>query len=249
MIDLLDMHEQGRKKQSSVIEDLYNKFFNPINKVLNGAITNEEYKESLSTRLVNKALDTLKMEDDPNTPENEMDMYRENMDKYRRGTLLSESSGNYKAESESSTASGGFQFLKGPDEYVQGKHPSSITAINRLENYLGEKVPFGEDFRGHRQASLLQPSDQDALFLGNFLEAPGSDDYLRGIFEGDMETAINAYLDIHHTNPANDAGASEQEVLDNARRAFSSVYFPPLKSVDSITNNKNIKTLNNIRVR
>ena len=241
--DLLDMYQDTvlPYREGSGLE-MFNKFFTLDNKEANGAVNTEQ---SISMRLVNKTLDRLKMKDNPETKINEMDIFRENIDKFMKSTLLSESSANYKAESESSTASGGFQFLKGPDEYVQGENPASITAINRLENYLGEEVPFGEDFRESRQASLLQPSDQDALFLGNFLAAPGSDKYLQGIFEGDMETAINAYLDIHHTNPANDAGASKQQVLDNARRAFSSIYFPPLKSTDSIMNN-NMSTLDNM---
>ena len=146
------------------------------------------------------------------------------LDKFLRAVIQIESSGDSKAKSSESSASGLLQFLMPSEEYPNG---SAIPALNRVEKYLGKRE-WGEELRKHGDASLLTAEQQVELFIGNILEKtvvvrdldadgniqynkkgkiltkemPGlGDELMQKVFEGDMEGMLEAYYMIHHTNP------------------------------------------------
>ena len=146
------------------------------------------------------------------------------LDKFLRAVIQIESSGDSKAKSSESSASGLLQFLMPSEEYPNG---SAIPALNRVEKYLGKRE-WGEELRKHGDASLLTAEQQVELFIGNILEKtvvvrdldadgniqynkkgkiltkemPGlGDELMQKVFDGDMEGMLEAYYMIHHTNP------------------------------------------------
>ena len=146
------------------------------------------------------------------------------LNKFLPAVIQIESSGDPKAKSSQSSASGLLQFLMPSKEYPNG---SAIPALNRVEKYLGKRE-WGEELRKHGDASLLTAEQQVELFIGNILEktvvirdldadgniqynkkgkiltkeVPGlGDKLMQKVFDGDMEGMLEAYYMIHHTNP------------------------------------------------
>ena len=146
------------------------------------------------------------------------------LNKFLPAVIQIESSGDSKAKSSQSSASGLLQFLMPSEEYPNG---SAIPALNRVEKYLGKRE-WGKELREHGDASLLTAEQQVELFIGNILEktvvvrdldAEGNIQYnkkgkiltkemsglgdklMQKVFDGDMEGMLEAYYMIHHTNP------------------------------------------------
>ena len=123
--------------------------------------------------------------------------------------LQIESSGKYdlpRGSNPKSSASGGFQFLKGSVE----------PALNRVEKYLGEQS-FSKELRQHKDTSKLTPQQQELLFIGDLLEKKGSDKLMQGVMDGNKDSMLDAYYKLHHTNP----DALTKKV---AKREFNKVF-------------------------
>ena len=121
-----------------------------------------------------------------------------NLNSFTEKVLQAESDGNWEAKelSGETTASGGFQFVKGSVE----------PALNRLERRMKRKMPWRDELLKHKDASKLTPEQQTLLFLGDILEkrvgAPGTGDKLISkILSGDKQGMYDAWYTMHHTIP------------------------------------------------
>tara|TARA_Y100000034_G_C6650245_1_gene284527 strand:- start:27 stop:617 length:591 start_codon:yes stop_codon:yes gene_type:complete len=119
-----------------------------------------------------------------------------NLNSFTEKVLQAESDGNWEALSKETTASGGFQFVKGSVE----------PALNRLEKYMG-RMPWRDKLLEHKDASQLFPEQQTLLFLGDILDKKidkttgAGDALLARIFSGDKQGMLEAYYKMHHTSP------------------------------------------------
>jgi len=76
---------------------------------------------------------------------------------------------------------------------------SVVTAINRLKKYIGLQ-DWMKDAKKHKDANKLTREQQTLLFMGNMLEAKGSDKWMKEVLQGDKDSMVEAYREIHHTN-------------------------------------------------
>lgn len=115
--------------------------------------------------------------------------------------LEMESSGNYAASNNTTTAKGGFQFVEG----------SVQPAINRLSRRIGMK-PWMEEAIQHKDASKLTKEQQQLMFMADVLEKDGSDSFMKKVMEGDKQGSMDAYYKLHHTAP-DDATKKRAEMI------------------------------------
>ena len=114
-----------------------------------------------------------------------------------------EADGKLGARNKNSSASGLYQFVRGSVE----------PAVNRLKKYIGHR-PWMINAVLHKDAARLTWIQQTLLFLGDMLEKKGSDKYMVQVLEdGNRGAMLQAYLELHHTNP-------DEATLARARRIF-----------------------------
>jgi hypothetical protein len=121
-----------------------------------------------------------------------------NLNSWTEKVLQAESDGDWEAKElgGTTTASGGFQFVKGSVE----------PALNRLERRMKRKMPWRDELLKHKDASKLTAEQQTLLFLGDILEkrvgAPGTgDELIKKILSGDKQGMYDAWYTMHHTIP------------------------------------------------
>jgi hypothetical protein len=148
-----------------------------------------------------------------------------NVKQFAKRVLTAESSGNWEATNNTSSAAGGYQFIKG----------SVVPAINRMEKMLqrdGKKLPqwavnlknsYNEktsDSVHRKMMTKLNPAQQTALFLADISEKTVAntsglgDKLLKGIGSGDTKAEALLYLLGHHTSH------QDKGVMNNVRQTW-----------------------------
>ena len=151
-----------------------------------------------------------------------------NVKQFAKRVLTAESSGNWKATNNTSSAAGGYQFIKG----------SVVPAVNRMEDMLkrdGKELPkWASDLRStygkkmsdatHRKIMIgLDPTKQTALFMADISEKKVAgvsglgDKLLKGIGSGDKKAEALLYLLGHHTSHG------DKGVMNNVRQTWQSL--------------------------
>jgi len=128
------------------------------------------------------------------------------VNKFMPAVLQTESDGNFTAKSDTTSASGGFQFVEGSVE----------PAVNRLRRITGE-LPWFEEALEHKDASLLTEIQQSQLFLGDLLQKRDDGGLMQKVFSGDLKGSLEAYYKLHHTNP-------DEATKNRASQIFGSFY-------------------------
>ena len=117
-----------------------------------------------------------------------------------------------------SSARGIYQFMT-----TKGKGQNAFqTALNRTEKTYGT---FGEDVpewlheaRKHDDPNLLSEAEQRDVFLANLWKRKGTDDLFQKIVRGDLEAAMDLYMNYHHT------GKTHKPTLKRARSIYGRAY-------------------------
>ncbi len=119
----------------------------------------------------------------------------ENLDTFAELVGIIENSGRTRGRNPYSSASGLYQFVRGSIE----------PAVNRLKRHIG-MLQWMEDVLITKDASTISREQQTLLFLADLLEKKGSDRWMKEIMNtGDREAMLQAYLQLHHTNPSDKA--------------------------------------------
>ena len=187
MNDLLGMYEDGKEEKDSIIQEMYDRFMTPANRLLNGAINDKEYKEQ--SALLNAI---------------------------REGALYGENGKNLYGESSESVADslqsfGGKVGWLESDNNPQG---GAETAVRRLQNaYKAYGLEMSDDWKTLLNMSELdEPSYnidfstlpenlQDELFYADKQQDP--DFKLIDLSSGELSMK-NAWLDYHWSGSAVD---------------------------------------------
>ena len=104
---------------------------------------------------------------------------------------LVENGGKLSGSNPQSSAKGLYQFIAGSVE----------PAVRRLRRNWVEE-PWMSEVIKHRDTGLLTWEQQTALMLADLLEKQGSDELMSRVLKyGDAGSMINAYYDLHHTDP------------------------------------------------
>lgn len=151
-----------------------------------------------------------------------------NVKQFAKRVLTAESSGNWKATNNTSSAAGGYQFIKG----------SVQPAVNRMEDMLkrdGKKLPkWASDLRSdydrdisdatHRKLITgLNPAQQASLFIADISEKRVAgisglgDKLLKGVGGGDKKSEALLYLLGHHTSHG------DKGVMNNVRQTWDTL--------------------------
>ena len=175
------------------------------------------------------------------------DMEIKNIKQFAGRVLTAESSGDWTATNNKSSAAGGYQFI----------NTSVKPAVNRMEKILkrdGKKLPkWASDLRSvysgkvsddeHRSIiTSLDPAQQASLFMADISEKTIADvgglgdKLLKGVGAGDKKAEALLYLLGHHTS------YGDEGVMNNVRRTWTSLTDTDQSEIESFIKDINKKS-------
>ena len=216
MNDLLGMYEDGKEEKDSIIQEMYDRFMTPANRLLNGAINDKEYKEQ--SALLNAIREgALYGENGKNLYGESSESVADSLQSFggKVGWLESDNIID-RVQEPRGPGRGKYQyemnvFTGGLDENPQG---GAETAVRRLQNaYKAYGLEMSDDWKTLLNMSELdEPSYnidfstlpenlQDELFYADKLQ--DEDFKLLDLSSGELSMK-NAWLDYHWSGSAVD---------------------------------------------